>query len=52
MTGGNISTIAINAAFLAAGRDSPTVTLPFILEAARDEMRKLDKQFSESDFRI
>jgi hypothetical protein len=52
LTGGNIHSIAINAAFLAAGRDSPVVTLPLILEAARDELRKLDKQFSEADFRI
>ena len=51
LTGGNIHSIAINAAFLAASRDSPRVTLPFILEAARDELRKLDKQFSETDFR-
>jgi SpoVK/Ycf46/Vps4 family AAA+-type ATPase len=52
LTGGNIHSIAMNAAFLAAGRDSPIVTLPLILEAARDELRKLDKQFSEADFRI
>ena len=52
LTGGNISSIAINAAFLAAGRASPSVTQPLILEAARDEMRKLDKQFSEADFRV
>lgn len=52
LTGGNIHSIAINAAFFAAGRDSPVVTLPLILEAARDEMRKLDKQFSEGDFRV
>ena len=52
LTGGNIHSIAINAAFFAAGRDSPVVTLPLILEAARDEMRKLDKQFSEGDFRM
>lgn len=52
LTGGNIHSIAINAAFFAAGRDSSIVTLPLILEAARDEMRKLDKQFSEGDFRM
>jgi hypothetical protein len=52
VTGGNISSIAINAAFLAAGRASPSVTLPLVMEAARDEMRKLDKQFSEADFRV
>ncbi len=52
LTGGNIQSVAINAAFLAAERASPAVTLPIILEAARDELRKLDKQFSEADFRV
>ncbi len=52
LTGGNIHSIAINAAFLAASRASPSVTLPLILEAAKDELRKLDKQFSEADFRV
>jgi hypothetical protein len=52
LTGGNIHSIAINAAFLAASRSSPVVTLPLILEAAKDELRKLDKQFSEADFRV
>jgi hypothetical protein len=51
LTGGNIHSIAINAAFLAASQTSPLVTLPLILEAARAELRKLDKQFSEADFR-
>ena len=51
LTGGNIHSIAINAAFLAASRGSAVVTLPMILEAARSELRKLDKQFSEADFR-
>ncbi|MBD0372205.1 MAG: ATP-binding protein [Pyrinomonadaceae bacterium] len=52
LTGGNIHSIAINAAFLAAERASPVVTLADVLEAARDELRKLDKQFSEADFRV
>jgi SpoVK/Ycf46/Vps4 family AAA+-type ATPase len=52
LTGGNIHSIAINAAFLAASRASSTVTLPLVLEAAKDELRKLDKQFSEADFRV
>jgi ATP-dependent 26S proteasome regulatory subunit len=51
LTGGNIHSIAINAAFLAASRGSDVVTLPMILEAARSELRKLGKQFSEADFR-
>jgi ATPase family associated with various cellular activities (AAA) len=51
LTGGNIHSIAINAVFLAASRADAVVTLPLILEAARDELRKLDRQFSEADFR-
>ncbi|MFL6216663.1 MAG: ATP-binding protein [Blastocatellia bacterium] len=51
LTGGNIHSIAINAAFLAASRGNEAVTLPVILEAARSELRKLDRQFSEADFR-
>ncbi|HTG14488.1 MAG TPA: AAA family ATPase [Blastocatellia bacterium] len=51
LTGGNIHSIAINAAFLAASHASAAVPLPTILEAARDELRKLDRQFSEADFR-
>lgn len=51
LTGGNIQSIAINAAFLAASRDHERVSLPVVLEAARDELRKLDKQFSEAELR-
>lgn len=52
LTGGNIHSIAINAAFLTASHARPAVTLPLILEAAKDELRKLGKQFSEADFRV
>jgi hypothetical protein len=52
LTGGNIHSIAINAAFLAASRASPRVTLQLVLEAAKGELRKLDKQYSEADFRV
>ncbi|MEO5931760.1 MAG: ATP-binding protein [Candidatus Kapaibacterium sp.] len=50
LTGGSISNVAINAAFLAA-RDNSPVTMPHILDSARAEFRKLDRPVSEADFR-
>ncbi|MDB5034125.1 MAG: ATPase central domain protein [Chlorobi bacterium] len=50
LTGGSISNVAINAAFLAA-RDNSPVTMPHILSSARAEFRKLDRPASEADFR-
>lgn len=50
LTGGNIHSIALNAAFLAA-RDECTVTMPLILRAARAEYRKLERPINEADFR-
>jgi hypothetical protein len=50
LTGGNIHSIAVNAAFLAAERGS-AVTMPIVLEVARMEFRKLDKPVNEADFR-
>lgn len=50
LTGGNIHTIALNAAFLAAQRGQP-VDMPVVLKAARSEMKKLDKPVNEADFR-
>jgi hypothetical protein len=51
LTGGSIHNIALNAAFLAAqaGKD---VTMPFVLEAARTEFRKLERPINEADFRL
>lgn len=51
LTGGSISSIAINAAFLAAQAGTP-VTMPLILAAARTEYRKQDRLISEADFRL
>ena len=51
VTGGNIHSIALNAAFLAARADTP-VTMPLMLEAARSEFRKLDKPVNEAEFRM
>jgi hypothetical protein len=48
-TGGMISNIAVNAAFLAARADEP-VSMPLVLEAARAEFRKLELPVTEGDF--
>jgi ATP-dependent 26S proteasome regulatory subunit len=50
ITGGNIHSIALNAAFMAAQMDSK-VTMPIVLSAARTEYRKLEKPISEAEFR-
>lgn len=50
ITGGNIHSIALNAAFMAAQMDSK-VTMPIVLSAARTEFRKLEKPISEAEFR-
>ncbi len=50
VSGGNIHSIALNAAFMAAQRGSP-VTQGMLLAAARTELRKLDKPMNEAEFR-
>ena len=50
LTGGNIHTIAVNAAFSAAHQGTP-VTMPLVLQAARVEFRKLERPINEADFR-
>jgi len=50
LSGGNIHSVALNAAFLAAQRATP-VTAPLILTAVRSELRKLDKPITEAEFR-
>mgnify|MGYP001545172310 FL=1 len=49
-TGGHIHNVALNAAFLAAHRGS-SITMPIVLEAARNEFRKLDRPINESEFK-
>ena len=49
-TGGMIRNIALNAAFCAAGRQSP-VTTGLVLEMARAEFHKLRLPVSDADFR-
>jgi hypothetical protein len=56
LSGGNIQSIALNASFAAALRDSrdgqpQTVTMPLLLTATRNELRKLDKQINDAEFR-
>jgi hypothetical protein len=50
LTGGNIHTIALNAAFLAEQRGT-AITMPLVLEVTRTEFRKLEKPMNEADFR-
>jgi hypothetical protein len=50
LSGGNIHSIALNAAFAAAQKRGP-VTLPLLLSATRAELRKLDKPVNEAEFR-
>jgi SpoVK/Ycf46/Vps4 family AAA+-type ATPase len=50
LTGGNIHSVALNAAFLAAQAGEP-VTMRLVLDAARTELRKLDRPINEADFR-
>jgi hypothetical protein len=50
ITGGTIHSITLNAAFLAAANGG-FVTMPILLSAARCELRKLEKPFSEAEFR-
>jgi hypothetical protein len=51
LTGGNIATVALNAAFLAAGEDS-RVEMRHVLAACRNEYVKLDRPMNEADFRL
>jgi hypothetical protein len=50
LTGGNITGIALNAAFQAAQTGEP-VTMPMIVESARAELRKLGRVINELEFR-
>jgi ATPase family protein associated with various cellular activities (AAA)/winged helix domain-containing protein len=50
VSGGNIHSIALNAAFAAAERNGP-VTQGLLLSAIRTELRKLDKPLNEAEFR-
>jgi hypothetical protein len=50
VTGGSVHNIVLSAAFLAADRGT-AVTMPVVLEAAKTELRKLQKPITEADFR-
>ena len=51
LTGGNIHTVALNAAFAAAHSEDKRVTMELVLAAARAEFRKLDRVVNEADFK-
>jgi hypothetical protein len=51
LTGGNIATVALNAAFMASAEDN-AVEMRHVLAAARAEYVKLDRPFRESDFLV
>jgi hypothetical protein len=50
LPGGHITLIALNAAFVAAQAKSE-VTMPLVLDAARNEFRKIERPIHEPDFR-
>jgi hypothetical protein len=50
LSGGSINNIALNAAFRAANRNPPRVTMEMIFDAVRAEFRKLDRPINEKDF--
>jgi hypothetical protein len=50
LTGGNIQSIALAAAFMAAEAGTP-VTMSLLLEAGRIELRKFDRPVNEAEFR-
>jgi hypothetical protein len=50
LSGGSIQNIALNAAFMAAAKQPPRVTMPLVLEAARAEFRKMERPINERDF--
>lgn len=56
LTGGNIQSMALTAAFMAAQAketlaEQKKVTMPLLLEAGRMEFRKLERPVNEADFR-
>src|SRR5690606_219072 len=50
LSGGNIHSVALNAAFAAAHADG-RVTMPLLTAAVRTELRKPDKPLNEAEFR-
>ena len=50
LSGASVRSVALSAAFIAAQRHT-AVTMPIVLEAARTEVRKLDKPVTDNDFK-
>ncbi len=51
LSGGNIHSITLNAAFLAAQSSEQRISMAHILDATRSELRKLNKPVNEAEFR-
>ncbi len=51
LNGGSVHSVALTSAILAAHRNA-NVTMPIVLEAARAELRKLERPVNEADFRV
>jgi len=51
LSGGNIHSIALNAAFLASQSSEQAVSMAHILDAVRSELRKLNRPVNETEFR-
>lgn len=51
LTGGNIHSIALNAAFLAA-QNNEYVMMRHVMQSVRTEFRKLEKPINEAEFRV
>lgn len=51
LTGGNIHSVALNAAFIAASQNT-TIKMPMLMMAARTEFQKLERPINEADFRL
>jgi hypothetical protein len=49
LSGGNILTVALNAAFRAAGRGADALAMPDVLAAVEEEMRKLNRAVRPAD---
>ena len=52
LSGGNIQTVALNAAFLAAAQDRNAVTMPDVTAALQDEMLKLGRPMRLPPLRV
>jgi len=52
LTGGSISNIALNAAFLATKPEPPLITMEVLFDAIRADFRKLERPINEREFAL